>query len=86
MADRAAQEVAIESTAPSTEEEPADDLQAIDGIGPGLESRLLEYGIRQYKDLAAMDDEAAAKLGTQLELDEPGAVLQWVQDAKEFNR
>lgn len=87
VADRAAQEVAIESTAPVSEDEPVfDDLQAIDGIGPGIESRLQEYGVHRYQDLADIDADAAVKLGTQLELEDPDAVLQWVQDARDFNR
>ncbi len=122
VADRAVQEVAVDSTAQSVNDEPNeevmisddsstsakpsssgesidtkaamaeiataetplphDDLQVINGIGPGLDSRLQEYGVRRYQDLADMEHDAAIKLGTLLELEEPTAVLQWVQDAK----
>jgi len=133
VAERAAQEVAIESTAPSTHDDelmdssgadstagsrsensktandiesqaklsagtshaadqasptdinPPDNLQVIDGIGPGVESRLQEYGVRRFEDLAALDADSAVKLGTNLELEEPEVVLQWVQNAKELN-
>jgi len=60
-----------------------DDLQTIDGIGPGLHSRLQEYGILTYTDLAQLDDEGAIKLGTHLELDAPEVVIDWSAQAKE---
>ncbi len=62
--------------------EAADDLQVIDGIGPGLQSRLQEYGVRTYADLAQLNDEAAIQLGTHLELQEPTIVNEWVTQAK----
>ena len=132
VAERASQEVAIESTAPTSDDEndtdeqaefrntsealkpaPADseqsddsssasndndenkmadekpvhkdNLQTIDGIGPGLHSRLHEYGIFTYTDLAQLDDDAAIKLGTHLELDTPEMVIEWSAQATFLN-
>jgi len=54
----------------------------IDGIGPGLHSRLQEYGILTFENLAGLDENAAAQLGDQLELEDPEAVIAWVAQAK----
>ena len=60
----------------------SDDLQIIDGIGPGLQSRLYEYGVLTFDALAALDESEAVKLGTHLELEQPELVIDWVNDAR----
>lgn len=84
VADRAVQETGIDSASQTPDDNSQiDELQNIDGIGPGLHSRLQEYGILTYADLSQLDDEAAIKLGTHLELDTPDVVTEWVAQAKE---
>lgn len=61
-----------------------DDLTLIDGIGHGLHSRLKEYGVLTFADLAALDTSAAINLGTHLELEDPETVANWVAQAKGF--
>ncbi len=61
-----------------------DDLTVIDGIGHGLHSRLKEYGVLTFADLAGLDTTAAVNLGTHLELEDPETVANWVAQAKGF--
>jgi len=84
VADRAEQEVNVESTAPKTKSVREDNLQTLDGIGPGIQSRLYEYGILTFADLAKLDEDAAIKLGTHLELEEPNLVIEWSAQAQEL--
>jgi len=59
-----------------------DNLQAITGIGPVLESRLQEFGVLTYADLAALDQTQAERLEMQLEIEDLGTVSTWVEQAR----
>ena len=39
-----------------------DDLKMISGVGPGLERKLLDYGITSYAQIAALNDDDIAEL------------------------
>ncbi len=66
-------------------EKPGDDLKVIRGIGPALERRLQQYGIRHYHQIATMSvDELAGiaqKLGIAPNLAERDA---WIQQARDL--
>jgi predicted flap endonuclease-1-like 5' DNA nuclease len=47
-------------------EEPGDDLKAIQGIGPALERRLNQHGIRFYRQLAEMAADELADISRKL--------------------
>jgi len=65
-------------------EEPqkSDDFQVIDGVGPVLDSRLKEFGVLTFEDLAALDETQAERLEMQLEIEELGTVNTWVEQAR----
>ncbi len=63
-----------------------DDFTAIDGIGPALQTRLRDFGLRFYADLAGLDDEGVEKLTVQLELDDEIERGNWVGQAQALAR
>ena len=75
-----------ESTeAPGNEAEeapPADDLTAIDGIGPALQGRLYAFGITRLEMLAALDEPGRQRLAVQLELDDEIERADWAGQAR----
>jgi len=60
-----------------------DELQLISGIGPGMASRLQEFGIVRFADLAAVDNADADRLAAQLEVDDLEIVTGWIAEARE---
>jgi len=50
------------------EAEPADDLRAIPGIGPVLEQRLFELGIRSYQQIAAWTEDDVVEMAAALRI------------------
>ncbi|MCS6879244.1 MAG: hypothetical protein NZP72_13215 [Geminicoccaceae bacterium] len=73
-----------ERKAPAEGPPPRDDLKLIKGIGPVLERRLNELGIRTFADLAALTPERAKEIDAAIEF--PGRVERerWVEQAKEI--
>jgi len=64
-------------------DEPADDLQAIRGIGPALERRLHRHGIRRYRQLAEMTPEDLAEIAQKLAIAPTLAERDaWIQQAR----
>ncbi len=59
-----------------------DDLKAIKGVGPKLESLLKEQGISSYRQIAELSDEAAAELSEKLNF--PGRIARenWQEQAR----
>jgi predicted flap endonuclease-1-like 5' DNA nuclease len=66
-------------------EERVDDLKAIRGIGPTLERRLKDHGIRQFRQLAEMSEEDLADLARQISVS-PSEASQhgWIEQAREL--
>ncbi len=75
-----------ETPAPSTDGPRAapDDLKLIKGIGPVLERRLHELGVRSFADLAALTPERIAEIDEAIEF--PGRIERerWIEQAKEL--
>lgn len=63
-----------------------DDLKLIKGIGPVLERRLHELGVRSFADLAALTPERVKEIDEAIEF--PGRIERerWIEQAKEFLR
>lgn len=61
---------------------PTDDLTRIDGVGPALQKFLYSFGFRQYKDIAALDDEGIQKLAIQLALEDEVEKQDWKGQAR----
>lgn len=59
-----------------------DDLTQIDGIGPALQSRLRDFGLRHYTDIASLDEEGVERLAAQLELEDEIVDGDWVGQAQ----
>ena len=57
-----------------------DDLSKFTGVGPQLEKKLNDAGLFHYWQFAAMSDEDAAKIGSELKLG--GKVGGWVEQAR----
>jgi len=70
----------------SHDDEPRDDLMAINGIGPALQNRLYAFQIRTYTDLANLDAEGIEKLERQLDDNSELDVSAWVAQAKELEK
>jgi predicted flap endonuclease-1-like 5' DNA nuclease len=68
-------------------DERADDLKSIRGIGPALERRLQAYGIRRFGQLAEMSDSELASMATHLAI-APTLPLrnQWIEQARVLRR
>jgi len=66
-------------------EEPGDDLKAIQGIGPALERRLQQHGIRLYRQLAAMTADELADVSRKLAI-APNLAQRddWIQQARDL--
>jgi len=66
-------------------EEPGDDLKAIQGIGPALERRLQQHGIRLYRQLAAMTADELADISRKLAI-APNLAQRddWIQQARDL--
>ena len=62
-----------------------DDLKQINGIGPGLEKKLKQSGIRTLKALAALDDQDIARLEDEV-IQFSGRIKRdrWVEQAKKL--
>lgn len=60
----------------------SDSVAEIDGVGPALQKKLAAVGITTLKQIAALDDEAAAKLDADLKLKGRIARDGWVEQAK----
>lgn len=77
---------AAEPPAPSTAHRraPPDDLKLIKGIGPVLERRLHELGVRSFADLAALTPERVAEIDHAIDF--PGRIERerWIEQAKEL--
>jgi|DewCreStandDraft_4_1066084.scaffolds.fasta_scaffold00025_34 predicted flap endonuclease-1-like 5' DNA nuclease len=76
----------VEPPAPSTDGPRAapDDLKLIKGIGPVLERRLHELGVRSFADLAALTPERIAEIDQAIDF--PGRIERerWIEQAKEL--
>ncbi len=59
-----------------------DDLAKITGVGPQIEKRLNEHGVFHYWQLAAMTDDEAAKLDTDLKFNGRITRDKWSEQAK----
>lgn len=72
---------------PATSSKPAstsvDDLKQINGIGPGLEKKLKEGGVKTLRDLAALNDKDIARLENEV-IRFSGRIKRdkWVEQAK----
>ncbi len=70
-----------------TEDESGDDLKAIHGIGPALERRLQQHGIRHYRQIAELTTDElvdmAKKLAIAPHLAERDA---WVEQARKLQK
>ena len=66
--------------------EPRDDLMAIKGIGPALQTRLYAFQIKTYADLANLDADGIEKLERQLDDNSELDVAAWVLQAKELEK
>lgn len=77
-----AAETPARSTAPPRT--PPDDLKLIKGIGPVLERRLHELGVRSFADLAALTPERVKEIDEAIEF--PGRIERerWIEQAKEL--
>ena len=66
-------------------EEPGDDLKAIQGIGPALERRLQQHGIRLYRQLAEMTADELANVSRKLAI-APNLAQRddWIQQARDL--
>lgn len=66
-------------------EEPDDDLKAIRGIGPALERRLQQHGIRRYQQIANMTHEELTDISQKLAIAPTLAERDaWIQQAREL--
>jgi predicted flap endonuclease-1-like 5' DNA nuclease len=66
-------------------EAPGDDLKAIHGIGPALERRLQQHGIRHYRQLADMNREELASIAQKLAIAPNRAERDdWIQQARDL--
>jgi predicted flap endonuclease-1-like 5' DNA nuclease len=64
-------------------ETPGDDLKVIHGIGPALERRLQQHGIRHYRQLADMNKEELASIAQKLAIAPNRAERDdWIQQAR----
>ncbi len=72
------------ATGPAGEAE--DDLTAIGGIGPALQRKLKEYGIRSFAQIAALSDEEIARLEGSI-IKFPGRIKRddWIGQARRFS-
>lgn len=63
---------------------PADDLKLIKGIGPVLERRLHQLGVRTFADLAALTPDRVKQIDEAIEF--PGRIERerWIEQAKEL--
>jgi len=59
-----------------------DDLAKLQGVGPQIVKKLNEYGVYHYWQLAAMTDEEAAKLDSDLRFNGKATRDKWVDQAK----
>ncbi len=66
-------------------EEPGDDLKAIQGIGPALERRLQQHGIRCYRQIAEMTADELADVSRKLAI-APNLAQRdgWIQQARDL--
>jgi len=69
----------------STQDQPADNLKQIRGIGPALERRLHRYGIRTFEQIAALSAEELEAMAKKLAI-APNLVQRdkWVEQAREI--
>jgi predicted flap endonuclease-1-like 5' DNA nuclease len=66
-------------------EAPGDDLKVIHGIGPALERRLQQHGIRHYRQLADMNKEELASIAQKLAIAPNRAERDdWIQQARDL--
>jgi NADH-quinone oxidoreductase subunit E len=63
------------------DQEAADDLKLIKGIGPVSEARLNEFGVRTYAALAALEDEDIGALADHVKMS-VDRVRPWVEQAR----
>jgi predicted flap endonuclease-1-like 5' DNA nuclease len=69
---------------PARSEPVRDDLKLIKGIGPVLERRLHELGVKSFADLAALTPERVKEIDEAIEF--PGRIERerWIEQAKEL--
>ncbi len=72
-------EAPAEAPAEAQAEAPGDDLKAIRGIGPALERRLQQHGIRHYRQLAELTTEKLSEIAPNL-----AGRDAWIEQAREF--
>jgi len=66
-------------------EAPGDDLKVIHGIGPALERRLQQHGIRNYQQLADLNKEELASIAQKLAIAPNRAERDnWIQQARDL--
>ena len=75
--------VAALAAAPSTSAI-VDDVTIIGGVGPALAKKLAGAGVTSLTQIAAMDEEAMAKLDDELKLGGRTVREEWVEQAKEL--
>lgn len=78
------EETAVAPPAQSTKAAPADDLTAINGIGPVYARRLQEAGIATFANLAAQDPERLSQI-VQLKAWQAASPAQWIEQAQELS-
>jgi predicted flap endonuclease-1-like 5' DNA nuclease len=61
-------------------------LRRIKGIGPSLERRLKDLGVRTMQDLAALDEAGVARIDEALDFKGRVARERWVEQARELLR
>lgn len=74
-----------DSPEPQTDDESGDDLKAIHGIGPALERRLQQHGIRYYRQIAELTADELADMAKKLAIAPNLAERDsWVEQARDL--
>lgn len=83
-ADKPAEDTETKASKSTKATEIVDDVALIGGVGPKLKETLGEAGITSLKQIAELDDAAAEKLDTDLNLRGRIARDEWIEQAKEL--
>lgn len=66
------------------EDQAADDLTRIDGVGPALQECLYSFGFRRFSDIADLDESGVQKLNVQLALEDEVERQDWTGQARKL--